>query len=131
MKGERLISMCDRDRTSGVFLDNEYEIRNMVLIDDPTRDVNINGHEFNVVDNGASALVVQNHKKMASKEEEDAVGYTGGKGCEGNYMSFNDLNLTSGKSLFDWDSYGRILLNESTMTEGSLTSRCENGWDFM
>ena len=132
--GEKHMSMCDRDRASSVFLDSTYEISNLIITDHEEEGLNVNGHEHNVVENGNSVLVLRNHKIQAPPEQMEAVGYDPvewGPKCIGQYNTIHELNLTTGESVFDWESFGHIGLDESTQTEGKVKDRCHGGWDFM
>lgn len=121
------LTMLDRDRASGVIMDNSYEILQVIPIAEPNR---INGHEFQLVEGGKSALVIKNHRQDATQQEKEALGWEG-EHCIGNYQQFAELDLENdGKPIFTWSSHGRIGLDESTHVQDPLAVRC-NGWDFM
>lgn len=130
VRGENLLTMLDRDREAGVLLDNSYEFRDMIQADPSEYD--INAHEFNFVSNGTGVLLIRNFKRPASREEKDAVGWTGDT-CWAVYQTFHELDANNNwESKFDFDSFGKIKLNETTTQEyGSIEKKCNDGWDFM
>ena len=129
VRGEKMMTMLDHDRADGIIIDDNYEVRDLVLITDDKD--HVNGHEFQWVDNGKSVLIIRNEKKDATQEEKDSVGFKGDGPCNANYMSFHELDATNNyESIFDWHAFGHIKLNESTMTDSKVEARC-NTWDNM
>jgi hypothetical protein len=130
VRGEWCLTVLDRDRQIGVVLDNHYEMVDTFEID-PDQD-NVNGHELNFVNDGKSALILQNFKADAPKDEAEQVGYYDEeKGCEANYMAFKEYDAEDQyKPIFEWNALGKIRLNESTETDSDIYDRC-NTWDFM
>ena len=126
VSGENRLTMLDRDRATGTVLDSDYEIHDIIYLAD--QDV-INGHELNFVEGGKTVLHLTNNKLDATQEEKDAVGFDGDE-CEANYNGFRERDVKTGEVLFDWQSHGNIWLNESTMDDGPIKTRC-NTYDFM
>ena len=131
VNGEKLLTMIDRDRSAGIIFDNEYELRDMLLVvKHATDDIGPNAHEFNFVDNGTSLVYLHNEPREAPEEDKRGVGYSGS--CIAQYNKISELDATNNwKSLFEWDSLGNIHLNESTGPDDeSQEDRCDT-WDFM
>lgn len=128
-KGKKMLTMLDHDRADGIVIDNNYEVRDLILI---TEDKDhVNGHEFQWVDNGKNVIVIRQDKQDATQEEKDAVGFKGDGECKANYNSFHVLDATNNYApSFEWHSFRHISLNESTMTDSKIEARC-NTWDNM
>lgn len=124
--------MFDRDRRSGVLIDHRYRVSKVLEIVREDEIDQLNGHEFKLVDNGKKALVIKNQEGKASKREKDAVGFHGDV-CWGNYQKLVELDVESGEVVFEFDSHGRIGIDESNTYEGNedIPLWCNITWDFM
>ena len=126
VNGEYLMTLMSQNRGQGIILDSNYEILHALQVDNPGR---INTHEFNFVENGTRALVIKSHPEKATRNMSMAVGYDGE--CQCGFDGFEEYDTTTWESTFDWRSYGKVGLDESTLTGAPVENRCRNGWDFM
>lgn len=122
--GEFLMTLMDQGRHEIIVMDNQYKIRKQIPIK------HFNSHELNFIQNGTRALVVKNHPQYATKKMSKAVGFDGE--CHAGFDGFWELDVTNNyEHTFEWESWGRIGLEESTLTEQSVEKRCTHNWDFM
>lgn len=108
-------------------LNNDYTIRDTIDLEPLGF---LNTHELNFVDNGTRVLFLHNIFKGASREESAKVGYDGE--CAAQWEGFieNDVTSEGWPQVFEWRSYGKISLTESTFLDGTLDHRCR-GWDLL
>ena len=125
VRGEYLMTLMSQNRGEGIILDSNYEIKDVLVVDKP-----INTHELNFVENGTRALIVTSHNKMkATKEMSKAIGYDGECSCA--FDGIMEYDTSTWKPVFDWRSFGKIGLDESTLTGAPVEKRCDGNWDFM
>ena len=129
VKGEYLMTMMAQGRAQGIVLDSDYTIRKAFKFS--KHGGGLNTHEFNFIENGTRTIYLNGGQRKASRKESKKVGFNGE--CSANYDGFSVLDVTKDDwpHVFDWDSYGKIGLDESTLTAGSPAGRCTGGWDFM
>lgn len=128
--GEDRLTVLDRDRKSGLVLDNSYEIRDMFKID--WDHDNVNGHELNFLNNGSTVLVIRNNVEDVPKDEAESIGWYKDKPCRANYNSFRELDSEDEwRPLFEWSALGHIKLEEATETDGTVGGKCNGPYDFM
>jgi len=91
--------------------------------------LSFNSHELRITDNGSRALVLYNRGENRPREESLTVGYDGRchVGCNGIY----EWDTSTWKKTFEWDSCGKIMLDESTANKGNLTELCSRDWDYV
>lgn len=130
--GKQLLTMLDRDRRSGVLLDNRYRIRHVVDVVRKNNSDWLNGHEFKLVDNGRRVLVIRNHNQEATQREKDAAGFDGDV-CWATYNELIEMDVETGEMVFKFNSHGQIGIDESnTKEEGrDVAFWCSITWDFM
>jgi len=68
-------------------------------------------HDFQIVDNGASALYLTTLNKEASLESSKTIGYDGN--CGVGFNGFVERDIESDNIKFEWSPEGHIELNES------------------
>ena len=130
--GEQKITLTDRDQGTGIILDETFEIRDVVQMEDGPGQ--INGHEFHFVDNGTKVLIMKNKRKTAPRKASKRIGFHGKGGCVANFNSFHELDAVTFNETFSFDSYDHIDINESTYTDGGPDSFCLHaglGWDYI
>lgn len=128
-----MLTMLDRDRRSGVFLESSYRVHSVLDVVGKAEGEALNGHEFRLVEGGKSVLVIRNHERPATKSEKDAVGFEGDV-CRVNYMKLVEIDLETGEEVFRFDPRGRIGLDESTLKDDKnpdVDAQCAIGWDYM
>ena len=125
VNGEYLMTLMDQGRGDIIVFDNHYEIRDKISLD------HFNSHELNYVENGTRALIVRGGGRDSTKEMAKAIGWDGT--CHAAFDKFAELDVTNNyETLFEWDSFGKIGLDESTLTEASVEKRCGHGnWDYL
>ena len=126
VNGDYVMTLMSQNRGQGIILDSSYEILHALQVDNPGR---INTHEFNFVDNGTRALAIKSHKQESTEEMAKAIGYDGE--CLCGFDGFEEYDTTTWKSVFDWRSFGKVGLDESSFTANPVEQRCKSGWDFM
>ena len=110
---------------NAIILDNSYNVHRKLNISDDAAELNM--HDFNVVDNGKSALLLKTIAREATPEESDAVGFSGN--CNTRFYGFEELNTTTWESIFSWTSEGNIALEESKNRRKKC--RSTDGYDYM
>jgi hypothetical protein len=126
VNGEYQMTLMSQMLARGVILDSSYQIIDRVQVDKPNK---INTHEFNFVENGTRALVIKAHGEYATKEMSKLVGYDGE--CHAAFDGFAEFDTKTWKPTFDFRSYGKIGLDESSLTGGDINKQCSGQWDFM
>ncbi|CAK1361953.1 hypothetical protein CB0940_02728 [Cercospora beticola] len=125
--GQDLMTVLHQEKGQGVVVRPSYGVRNAIRFGDP-RAINI--HEFHFVDNGARALIIRSNKTRASTEDSQSVGIAGG--CIAEFDGFEEFETSTWESVFRWNSFGRIGLNESSTDDGTaIETKCDSGWDFL
>ncbi|PPJ61342.1 hypothetical protein CBER1_09593 [Cercospora berteroae] len=125
--GQDLMTVLHQEKGQGVVVRPSYGVRNAIRFGDP-RAINI--HEFHFVDNGARALIIRSNKTVASTEDSQSVGIA--EGCIAEFDGFEEFETSTWESVFKWNSFGRIGLNESTADDGTaIETKCDSGWDFL
>lgn len=110
---------------AGVILDNTYTTSNIIKTSGNLPAFNM--HEFNVIENGKSALAATywtdvaslapvGHKTLSAKIET---------------CGFQDILLETGKPQFEWHALDHVPLNESVVTWPRSSSTPPKGWDYM
>ena len=126
VNGEYRMTMMSRALGKGVILDSSYQMVDEVQIDDQ---YGLNAHEFNFIENGTRALVIQTQNRYASKKESEKVGFEGYCRCA--FDGFEELNTSNWKSTFRFSSLGMIRLFESSLNNGEIQKHCTRGWGFV
>ncbi|KAK3714801.1 hypothetical protein LTR37_007536 [Vermiconidia calcicola] len=126
VRGKNMMTLMSQGKGQGVILNNNYKIAETLQVDNPG---SVNTHEFHFVENGTRALVIKSHRQKATKEMSKAVGYDGECDCQ--FDGFEEYDTTTWKSTFDWRSFGKVGLDESSLTGPPVAQRCRNGWDFI
>ncbi|KAK3719951.1 hypothetical protein LTR37_004074 [Vermiconidia calcicola] len=130
--GEDQISLMYRHENALV-LDEGYEVVKRLGVNDvEDGEVNLNMHDVNFVNRGKSALLLKTIEKEATDEilENSGLGYD--DGCRVRYYGFEELNATTGETLFSWSSEGHVGLEESYLTRNrKKRCRSDTGWDYI
>lgn len=130
--GENMITLGDRDQGTGIILDDAFEIKQVVQMEEGKGQ--INGHEFHFVDNGTRALFMKNNRKAATSKAAKGVGYHGKEPCLVNFNSWVELDAVTFEETFAFDTFDHIDISESTYTGGGPDHFCNSGglgWDFI
>lgn len=132
--GEQMLSFFDRDRQAGIILDQHYRVQHVLDL----RSENVNSHEFNVINDGRSALVLKNDLRSMTQREKDIVSSLSRNeaGCLVQYTRFQEIDIESGEVTFEFDSRGKIGVDETRewIQDGSVSAHCkeeEGWWDFL
>ncbi|KAK4635984.1 hypothetical protein CLAFUW4_01511 [Fulvia fulva] len=129
IRGEDLITFLVQREGDGYILDHTYQVREKVHIG--TLGVDFNSHEFNFIDDGKRAIVMDEGRRDATPEQALAVGYN--DSCIGLFNGFKELDTTTWTLVFEWSSFEHVSLNESSFLEGGVDKMCGDfwGWDFV
>ena len=129
IKGEDVMTLTDWDEGRGIIVDSSYQIRDAMVFD---RDEPVNGHEFNFVENGTRALIINNEWGRATVPMAEKIGWHT-PDCKMIGNNILELDTETWKPTFKWRSYEHIGLDESTFEEQSLRKRClsSSGWDYV
>lgn len=130
--GQDMITMSDRDQGTGIIVDERYEIRDVVQMEDGRGQ--INGHEFHFVDNGTRILMMKNRRKKATEEATQSLGFHGKGSCVVNFNAFVEVDAVTFEEKFHFDTFDHIDVTESTYTDGGPDHFCQSGglgWDFI
>ena len=125
VRGEYLMTLMDQGRQEAIVLDNHYEVRETAKWD------HFNSHELHFVENGTRALIIKTHFRQSTEEMAQTIGYEGGT-CGAGFDRFLELDLNNNwEPVFEWDPFGKIGLDESTLTEAPVYKRCAGNWDYL
>jgi len=129
VRGESLMTFLANRDGDGYIMDNTYTIREKV--DLGTLGVDFNSHEFNFIEGGKRAIVMDEGKKQATPEQTMAVEWD--KNCTALFNGFKELDTTTWEPVFQWSSFEHIGLEESTFLDGGVSRWCTDswGWDFI
>lgn len=102
--GEEMFTLMDQQQQKGVLMDKHYNVKKRMEVSG--KGVMFNSHEFNFVENGTKALVIDNDYGEASDEESAYVGYKGQcrRACNG----ITEYDTTTWKTMWQWSSCGNI-----------------------
>ncbi|KAK5166728.1 uncharacterized protein LTR77_008272 [Saxophila tyrrhenica] len=126
VRGKTMLTLMSAGKGLAVILGTDYQMSETKHVDAPR---NVNTHELNFVENGTRALVIKSHPMEASKEISKKVGYNGH--CKAAFDGFEEYNTDTWETTFDWRSYGKVGLEESTLDDGSISNKCQHNWDFI
>lgn len=126
VNGEYRMTLMSQMLQEGVILDSSYQVVDKVRVD---KEHGINTHEFNFIENGTRALVIQTRSDHASKKESEEVGFDGKCHCA--FDGFVEFDTKTWKTTFEFRSQGKISLTESSLTNGDINNKCRGSWDFM
>ncbi|KAF2148645.1 hypothetical protein K461DRAFT_282108 [Myriangium duriaei CBS 260.36] len=109
--------------STGVFVTMDNNYQKLDLIVPPT---NVNGHEFNIIDDGRSALVVTTRSK-----ELEPYGPDDGAGHFGRYSDdcVAEMNMTTGQNEFEWCGLDHGISPDDTYEK--LPEDLGQSWDFL
>ncbi|RFU33836.1 hypothetical protein B7463_g2515, partial [Scytalidium lignicola] len=110
-------------RGAGIIMDSQYTVQQKVHMPDSS---NFNMHEFNVIEDGHSALVITWVPKWQSLEpQQDTARYAWVANS-----GFQEIDLRTNKVIFDWNSLDHIDVSTSrSLTAGGATS--QQAWDWI
>ena len=131
VRGAELMTTLDWSMGQVVMWDNQYEIVETV---DVYRDTPTNAHEFHFVDNGSRAVVMRTEYGLSSWDDARSAGLHNGKRCHAAWDGIQEYDTNTWETTWEWNSKGRIFLNESTYAENPIEKRCDPshlGWDFI
>lgn len=113
----------------GYIMDTNYTVREKVHLGH--LGVSYNAHEFNFIEGGTRALVLDEGKKQATTAQTKAVDWN--ETCTVVFNGFKELDTTTWEPVFQWNSDGHIGLEESTYLDGGVKRWCPDkwGWDYM
>jgi hypothetical protein len=144
VNGSMVPTLIFTEHANGLILDDGYNIRNTVdmfgmdlpqwLLDQIGHRHTTNMHDFNVIDNGKRAVMLTKVYENATRAESKAVGFDGE--CTAKWQGFKEVDVATSEILFEWNSHGQILLEESTYKKGPLEEMCSGnagpgGWDIL
>lgn len=127
LQGEDVLTMLYAVEGYGVIVDKHYNIKENVTIGVPGKTLNMHG--FHVSDNGQHFLFVNRNVTTADRKVSATVPFEGE--CKLTTDGFREVDARTGKTLFEWDSTGRIAFNESTLDLESVEDRCSQFWDYL
>ncbi|KAE8152034.1 ASST-domain-containing protein [Aspergillus avenaceus] len=113
------------DNGHGVILDNSYEIKKKIPM--PSEFGAFDIHEFNILDDGETALAL-------NYRTHDIPLDTFGRPGEWTRVlaaGFAQIDLKSEKLVYTWDGVDKIALQESNFVDPSSPSAGPPGWDYV
>ncbi|KAK4507479.1 hypothetical protein PRZ48_001214 [Zasmidium cellare] len=129
VRGQDMMTFVTQRDGDGFIVDNSFTLKEKV--DLGTFGVDFNSHEFYFNDDGSEAIVLVEDRRDSSKEQALGIGYE--KDCKCLFDGFKVLDTKTWKPLFEWTSFDRISLSESTFLDGGVNTSCEDswGWDYV
>ena len=112
-------------RGGGIVLGENYEVETFTPVTNDLGAFDI--HEFNILDGGKTALATvyrPENMQWSSLGRRNEQGWvlTGG---------FEELEVSTGKVLFEWSSLNHIPLSESNANVPEVAPSDSPGWDYM
>jgi hypothetical protein len=104
-------------------MNSAYEMRTNITIQDDRDGFNM--HEFNVLDNGRTAMVTAERSIWMNMSD---IGVAGNGWIRAG--GFEEIDINTGATLFDWRSDGSVSLNESTFGVPTFGPNDRPGWDY-
>lgn len=126
INGERVLTLMANSKA--YVLNDDYSVRRARSLE--TEGV-MNTHELNFVQDGMRAIFLKNAVRWMSKQ--DSLTLLGVEDdCVARHDGFSVLDVTQDDwpSVWDWQSQGKIGLDESTYFPGEPANLCRS-WDFM
>lgn len=99
---------------AGLILNNSYSLQAKVNGDGDGG--NINMHEFNVIKGGQSALLIATGKMLENTTVYNNTSLVGAKTDIPLDVMFREVEIASGKILFNWRAANHVGLSESTVS---------------
>lgn len=125
VNGEMLMTMFAQNQV--VVLNNDYTIRSGKLLEPQGWQ---NTHELNLVNDGRQVIVLMNDVRVTFPDDfpDDSRLESEGQ-CTVRYDRFSVRDVTQPEwpTVFEWQSFGKIGLDESTFYPNSMCT----GWDFL
>ena len=121
---ERVLTGMSHGWGQGVILGDDYQIRRRVDVAGNPGDFNT--HEFHFLEDGARVLVTSYNWGSATGEMQRAIGREEGGKCDVAFDGFKELDGRTTETVFEWSSFGKIGLDESTYGRP-----CEGRWDYV
>ena len=125
--GKEMMTFIYPHDNAAMIMDNTYEVFKKVEFDNVGLEVNM--HDFNLVDNGTRALALHNNHKDVPQEKLAFSDYDGD--CRARFTGFEVLDTKTWELMFTWSPYDHINMGESTKTDRSIKNMCRNTWDFL
>lgn len=114
----------------GIIMDSSYRIHETVNI---TEHGDVDMHEFNVIESGTRALVINKEMSKPTVDASHQIGFDGGV-CSTTFQGFRELEANSSEALFRWSAQDHIGLDESTYVDGTVEEMCngeKGNWDSL
>lgn len=129
VRGEDMMTFLVQREGNGLIVDNTFQVRETV--DLGTLGVDFNSHEFYFIENGNQAIVMDEGRRDATKEQALGVKYE--KDCKCLFNGFKVLDTKTWEPVFEWSSFEHVSLSESTFLDGGVERWCNDlwGWDFV
>lgn len=112
-------------RGVGVILNSSYQLTGAVS---PSREISgFNMHEFNVIDNGARALLIMSVPGFVSGVHLDN-GMTSLWAADN---GFQEIDVKTGEVLFEWRPLDYLSVTESTTSLPATAHSADQSWDWL
>lgn len=111
-------------RGTAHIMNSAYEMTTNITIHDDRDGFNM--HEFNVLDNGRTAMITAERNVWMDMSD---IGIAGNGWVRAG--GFEEIDINTGEALFDWRSNGSVSLNESTFGVPSVGLKDRPGWDYV
>lgn len=129
--GQQRLTFISLEDQNAVVLNQAYEEIKRYPIARPPEKANM--HEFNIVDDGKSAMILFHNFTNASIEQSQSVDFENGH-CKIKSHYLEETNLTDWENwttAFKWQMLDHIKLNESNFERGDIDKHCTKKWDFL
>jgi hypothetical protein len=124
--GEAMLSLIYRHE-KGILLDSHYVQQRSFDIEDKG---SLNMHDFNIVGDGRSALLLKTISHMASDDTLNAAGMD--HSCKVRFYGIEELDASTGERLFRWSSEGHVGLEETYFAKHpGHACQTDGGLDYM
>lgn len=133
INGETMLTLLSDHEQRGFMINSSYQVHKTVpfLYGEETK---VNMHEFNIIDDGKTALLLTLEPIMTSVDVSKVVGVN--KPCDAKYQGFREVDLAGSETpqeTFHWEAIGHIELDEPTFKthDGTFEQMCTKGWDIL
>ena len=128
VEGNSMMSLIYPEEEVGILMNSSYKKHGSVRIGE--KEVTLNIHDFNVIEDGTRALVVNRETKTVSKDVLAGLEYN--DECRVTYNGFEEYDMATKDSLFAWSSEKHVGLEESVLSQDdALDEKCKKQWDYV
>lgn len=113
------------DDHAGHILDDSYDLYETIAMADA--EGNYNMHDLTILNDGERALMLT-HQTQGG---DPVILHSYEGPCDIMWQGFREVDLATGRNVFEWNAKGHIDLAESNQKDDTWEAMCENGFDIL